>query len=82
MANPQTIVVTGATSGIGKATAARLRDEGHIVIGVDVNEPAAGTVDQHVSMDQCDPESIEAAVSVLPDGLDGLVNSAGVPPAD
>ncbi|MFQ5983211.1 MAG: SDR family NAD(P)-dependent oxidoreductase, partial [Woeseiaceae bacterium] len=82
MPGSRTIVVTGATSGIGAATAALLMENGETVIGADVNEPAAGTVDEFVYMDQSDPASIEAAISAMPEGLDGLVNSAGVPPAD
>jgi NAD(P)-dependent dehydrogenase (short-subunit alcohol dehydrogenase family) len=35
---PRTVVVTGSASGIGAATAARLRTRGHAVIGVDVVE--------------------------------------------
>jgi NAD(P)-dependent dehydrogenase (short-subunit alcohol dehydrogenase family) len=34
----RTYVVTGAASGIGKATAERLRADGHDVIGVDVRD--------------------------------------------
>ncbi len=81
MANSRTIAVTGAASGIGAAAARLLKEDGETVIGVDINEPAAGIVDHFVSMDQSDPVSIDAAVSMLPDGLDGLLNVAGVPPS-
>jgi NAD(P)-dependent dehydrogenase (short-subunit alcohol dehydrogenase family) len=57
-----------------------LKEDGATVIGIDITEPAAGSVDQFVSMDQSDPASIDAAVSQLPDGLDGLMNIAGVAP--
>ncbi len=76
----RTIAVTGVASGIGAAAAALLRNDGDFVIGIDITEPAAGSVDQFVSMDQSDAGSIDAAVSQLPHDLDGLINSAGVPP--
>ena len=82
MASGRTIVVTGSTSGIGAATASLLRDGGDTVIGVDINEPGEGTVDQFVYMDQSDPASIENGITKLPDGIYGVVNSAGVPPAE
>ena len=80
MANKRVIVVTGAASGIGAAAAQLLRETGATVIGVDIKEPAAGDVDQFVFMDQSDSASIDAAVSEIPDKVDGLINSAGVPP--
>ena len=36
----RTYIVTGAASGIGRATAARLLDEGARVMGADLAEPA------------------------------------------
>lgn len=80
MANQRVIVVTGAASGIGAAAAQLLRDLGNTVVGVDIREPAAGNVDQFVAMDQSDSASIDAAISEMPDDIDGLINSAGVPP--
>lgn len=80
MTTSRTIVVTGAASGIGAATAALLRADGDRVIGVDIKDPPAGSVDQFVSMNQNDPASIAAAVVQLPEGIHGLINSAGVPP--
>ena len=80
MTNSRVIAVTGAASGIGAAAARLLKEDGDTVIGIDIMEPVAGSVDQFVSMDQSDPASIDAAVSRLPDGLDGLMNIAGVAP--
>jgi NAD(P)-dependent dehydrogenase (short-subunit alcohol dehydrogenase family) len=80
MLNKRLIVVTGAASGIGAAAAQLLKELGDTVIGVDIKEPATGSVDQFVAMDQGDSTAIDAAISELPDGIDGLINSAGVPP--
>ncbi len=81
MPGQKVIVVSGAASGIGAAVAELVRETGDFVIGVDIKEPVAGSVDQFIAMDQSDSASIKAAVSRLPQKIDGLVNSAGVPPA-
>ena len=81
MASSRTIVVTGAASGIGAAACRLLRQDGDMVIGIDIRQPAAGMVDRYVVMDQSDSASIYTAVSTLPDNIDGLMNIAGVPPS-
>ena len=81
MSARRTIVVTGSASGIGAAAAKLLASDGDTVIGMDIHEPAAGIVDRFVPMDQSDSMSIDAAVSSLPDQIDGLLNIAGVPPS-
>jgi len=72
-----TVAVTGSASGIGAATATRLRDAGHRVIGVDLRSA-------DVPADLATPEGRTAAVDgVLGrcDGmLDGLVTCAGLGP--
>jgi len=80
MARKRVIVVTGAASGIGAAVAQSLRESRDTVIGVDIKEPAADDVNQFVAMDQSDSAAINAAVSEMPEKIDGLINSAGVPP--
>ena len=68
----RTVVVTGAASGIGAATARRLLDEGATVVGADLN-PGDGVR----ALDVTD----EAAVAALMDDVghvDGVVNAAGV----
>ncbi len=69
------IVVTGAGSGIGRALAKRLRDEGAEVLGVDLK-------DAEVQADLATPEGREQAVEAarrFDDGaLDGLVTCAGL----
>jgi NAD(P)-dependent dehydrogenase (short-subunit alcohol dehydrogenase family) len=85
----RTYIVTGAASGIGQATAARLLSEGASVMGADVaNEPAAapGRVAEGArwSFTRCDVtdeaavEALVAAAVALGGAVDGLVNAAGV----
>lgn len=74
----KTIVITGASSGIGGEVARLARFNGARVIGVDRNEPMI-TLDGFVKMDLSDPTAIDGALSALPGQIDGLVNSAGVP---
>lgn len=70
-----TIVVTGSAGGIGAATVARLRGEGHRVIGVDVR-------DAEVIADLATPAGRAAMVDAVTEAsggvLDGVVAGAGV----
>jgi NAD(P)-dependent dehydrogenase (short-subunit alcohol dehydrogenase family) len=76
------VVVTGAASGLGEATSARLLDEGATVIGADINEPsssppASGGKWLPVELDVRD----EAAVASVIGGaerVDGVFTAAGV----
>jgi len=74
--DPAPIVVTGAASGIGAATVARLVAGGRDVIGLD-RQPARGC--PTVLCDLARPETIDAAVAELPANIGGLANVAGVP---
>ena len=68
-------LVTGAASGIGAASAARLKEEGATPVGLDV----AGDVDHQV--DVRDEAAVEAAVRSIVETygrLDIVVNAAGV----
>ena len=70
----RTYVVSGSASGIGAAVTARLRADGHTVIGVDLR-------DAEVIGDLSTPEGRAAAVaevSGLTDHVDGVVPCAGV----
>lgn len=73
------IIVTGSASGIGQETAQVLEAQGAEVLGVDLTK-SFDHVEEFYRVDLSDKRSIEALVDVLPDGIDGLVNNAGLPP--
>jgi len=73
------IVVTGSSSGIGLETAKLLSQQGADVLGVDVNKNF-DYVEEFYRADLSDQRTIDALIDVLPDNIDGLVNSAGLPP--
>jgi NADP-dependent 3-hydroxy acid dehydrogenase YdfG len=88
MTPSKTILITGASSGIGRATALRLADDGHTVFAAarrldrlsELARETTGTVIP-VELDVRDPDSVRRAVdavaAVAPGGLDVLVNNAG-----
>jgi NAD(P)-dependent dehydrogenase (short-subunit alcohol dehydrogenase family) len=82
-------IVTGAASGIGRATAVRLLGEGALVMGADLNEPAGSPTGNRsgdgkwafTNTDVSDEESVKnlvRAAVAFGGGVDGLVNAAGV----
>jgi NAD(P)-dependent dehydrogenase (short-subunit alcohol dehydrogenase family) len=86
----KSVVITGASTGIGRATALRLAQGGHRVFagvrkdsdGENLVRAATGRLDP-VIIDVADASSIEAAVKLVgdglaADGLNGLVNNAGI----
>jgi meso-butanediol dehydrogenase / (S,S)-butanediol dehydrogenase / diacetyl reductase len=70
-------IVTGAASGIGRATAERLERDGWRVVGIDLDQIAGA--DAMVG-DAASPDALRAALDRAGDRLDGLVCSAGLPP--
>jgi NADP-dependent 3-hydroxy acid dehydrogenase YdfG len=77
----RTAVVTGASSGIGAATAARLAGEGFsVVLGARrldrLTELAAAIGGRALELDVTDPASVERFAAAL-DRVDVLVNNAG-----
>ena len=77
MDESRTAIVTGAASGIGRATSERLAGAGWRVIGVDLNELAGADV---VIGDAASADALEGALDRAGPRLDGLVCSAGLPP--
>ena len=75
----KTVVVTGAASGIGAATAAWLAERGAEVLAVDIHPPRR-EAGRFLQADLSDPGSIDALVAALPAGVHGLANIAGLPP--
>ena len=76
------VLVTGASSGIGLATAARFAHDGDQVIitgrRADVLAKAAAEIGARgIVCDGTDPDQVTALVAQLPERLDVLVNNAG-----
>jgi NAD(P)-dependent dehydrogenase (short-subunit alcohol dehydrogenase family) len=68
----RTVVVTGAASGIGKATAERLRDEGATVVGADLTAK-----DDVRPLDVTDEDAVASLMDDV-GHVDGVVNAAGI----
>jgi NAD(P)-dependent dehydrogenase (short-subunit alcohol dehydrogenase family) len=81
----RTVIVTGAASGIGRATASRIVREGGRVIGVDITdgklkETATELGDSFVAVtaDITSADDVARVVAAAGDRIDGLANVAGV----
>lgn len=81
----RTVIVTGAASGIGRATASRIVREGGRVIGVDITaekleevEAGLGEAFVAVAADITSADDIARIVAAAGDRIDGLANIAGV----
>jgi NAD(P)-dependent dehydrogenase (short-subunit alcohol dehydrogenase family) len=80
MTNPKVVLVTGASSGIGEAIAARLAKDGHRVFGT--SRKGGGTRDgvEMLTLDVRSDASVESCVEALlrkVGRVDALVNNAG-----
>jgi NAD(P)-dependent dehydrogenase (short-subunit alcohol dehydrogenase family) len=74
------VLVTGAASGIGLATAQRLVAEGAVVVGIDLAPSGPADV-TYLRADVLDADAVAAAVDAVVAAagrLDGIVHSAGV----
>src|SRR5262245_64281533 len=74
-----TIVVTGSASGIGAATAERLRKDGHRVIGVDLR---SGEVLADLGTEPGRRAALAAIAKASGGELEGVVSAAGAGPYD
>ncbi|MCJ1698437.1 SDR family NAD(P)-dependent oxidoreductase [Rathayibacter festucae] len=82
----RTVIVTGAASGIGRATASRIAREGGRVVAVDISaerlqEFAASLRDAEivpVAGDITKQDDIDAIVAAAGERIDGLANIAGI----
>jgi NAD(P)-dependent dehydrogenase (short-subunit alcohol dehydrogenase family) len=72
------VIITGAASGIGAASATRLRERGARVVGLDVNATDPEIVECDVRDQGSVDRAVEEAIERLGGGLDVLVNNAGV----
>jgi NAD(P)-dependent dehydrogenase (short-subunit alcohol dehydrogenase family) len=71
------VIITGAASGIGAATAKALRERGAAVVGLDLkgeDDVIACNVTDQASVDT----AVDAAIQRLGGGLDALINCAGI----
>jgi NAD(P)-dependent dehydrogenase (short-subunit alcohol dehydrogenase family) len=75
----KTVVVTGSSSGIGLEIARPCTAMGATVLGVDVTR-RFDHVEQSSRGDLSDPRTVDALVDVLPEGIDGPADVAGLPP--
>lgn len=70
-----TYVVSGAASGIGAAVAARLTDDGHRVIGIDLR---GSDIDADLATVDGRGEAVRRVVEAASEGVDGIVPCAGI----
>lgn len=73
------VVITGAASGIGHATAELFRDEGAVVFGLDIVDTVPDGV-KYVECNVADRASVDAAIEVCAQHgrIDVLANVAGI----
>ena len=74
------LALTGGATGIGAATVARLRADGHEIVIFDTQKPDGD--EQWIKLDLMDADSISAALAAADGSFDGLVSIAGIPPRD
>jgi NAD(P)-dependent dehydrogenase (short-subunit alcohol dehydrogenase family) len=76
-------VITGTASGIGQETASVFKDEGAVVVGVDLNESEG--VDLSLRADVTDEDAVRGVYEQVAEQygrIDVLFNNAGISPPD
>jgi len=73
------VVVTGAASGMGAATAGLLVELGAEVHTIDVKKPATAGLASYTETDLKDPSAVDAAAAKIGAVVDALFNCAGLP---
>ncbi|MFF3026242.1 SDR family NAD(P)-dependent oxidoreductase [Microbacterium sp. NPDC057944] len=80
----KTVIVTGAASGIGRATASRIAREGGRVIAADISAEKLDALKAElpgvvtVAGDLTQQSAIDAVIAAAGDRIDGLANVAGI----
>ena len=74
------LALTGGATGIGAATVARLRTDGHEIVVFDIQQPQGD--ERWIQLDLMNQGSMDAALQAADGHFDGLVSIAGIPPRD
>lgn len=77
---PRTILITGASKGLGRAAADYLAYQGHSIIGIARNLPKDPFPGEFIAVDLADPEQTASVLAELTNrySITGLVNNVGL----